>query len=405
MATMTRKQLYDLIWSKPMRDAAAEIGISDVGLKKVCLRHHVPVPPQGYWNKVHAGQKPHKVLFREIGDRLLDRVEIAGLFWNPPPAVKQALAEAKARESVPEKKVEVTIAPPTLPTAVRLVAALKKSKQDDRGLAYAVDPALFHVRTSAANVDRAVAIVEALLVAATDRGFVATKGASHLTLIVDGEAIVLGLKEMTKRVPHVMTDEEVDRQARRNKAQRANKWELYSRLYVQLPDWDYTATGLLLLEIEDKRHLSVRTRWNDTATQRLENMLNDVLAGLVAYAAALKQEREEFERRKRDWALREQRQAEERAHTALEKARVEFLEGKLKAFEEMTRLDRFLGRLTSSSHWHEPPERFREFLQWAEKRIQQLRQQCSAGALQEALADSPLFGPDPKPPSPYYRWN
>jgi len=28
---MTRKQLYDLIWSKPMRDAAAEIGISDVG--------------------------------------------------------------------------------------------------------------------------------------------------------------------------------------------------------------------------------------------------------------------------------------------------------------------------------------------------------------------------------------
>jgi hypothetical protein len=48
-----------------MRDAATDIGISDVGLKKVCIRHRVPVPPQGYWNKVHAGQRPPKAIFRE----------------------------------------------------------------------------------------------------------------------------------------------------------------------------------------------------------------------------------------------------------------------------------------------------------------------------------------------------
>jgi len=39
MTIMTRGQLYDLIWSKPMRDAAAEIDISDVGLKNVCVCH------------------------------------------------------------------------------------------------------------------------------------------------------------------------------------------------------------------------------------------------------------------------------------------------------------------------------------------------------------------------------
>jgi hypothetical protein len=37
MTIMTRRQLYDLIWSKPMRDATAEIGISDVGLKKALV--------------------------------------------------------------------------------------------------------------------------------------------------------------------------------------------------------------------------------------------------------------------------------------------------------------------------------------------------------------------------------
>ena len=32
--TMTRQQLYELVWSTPMRDAARCVSISDVGLKK-----------------------------------------------------------------------------------------------------------------------------------------------------------------------------------------------------------------------------------------------------------------------------------------------------------------------------------------------------------------------------------
>lgn len=55
--TMSRQELYDLVWSKPMRDAAATIPMSDVGLKKACRRHNVPVPPRGYWNKVRAGHR------------------------------------------------------------------------------------------------------------------------------------------------------------------------------------------------------------------------------------------------------------------------------------------------------------------------------------------------------------
>src|SRR5690242_9350182 len=105
MTIMTRRQLYDLIWSKPMRDAAAGIGISDVGLKKVCVRHRVPVPPQGYWNKIHAGQKPHKTLFREVEEPRLDRVEFAGSSYEPPPEVQRAAAAAKVREQAADKKI------------------------------------------------------------------------------------------------------------------------------------------------------------------------------------------------------------------------------------------------------------------------------------------------------------
>ncbi len=57
MQTYTRQQLHDLIWSGPMREVAKKLGLSDNGLRKHCVKAFVPLPPQGHWNKVQAGQK------------------------------------------------------------------------------------------------------------------------------------------------------------------------------------------------------------------------------------------------------------------------------------------------------------------------------------------------------------
>ena len=45
--TLTRQQLYDLVWSKPVRDVAADFGMSDVALAKRCRAVRVPIPPRG----------------------------------------------------------------------------------------------------------------------------------------------------------------------------------------------------------------------------------------------------------------------------------------------------------------------------------------------------------------------
>lgn len=39
-----------------MRDLAARMQLSDVGLKKLLWAHGVLGPPQGHWNGVHAGR-------------------------------------------------------------------------------------------------------------------------------------------------------------------------------------------------------------------------------------------------------------------------------------------------------------------------------------------------------------
>lgn len=77
--SLTRKQLYDLVWKKPAMQIAKEYGLSDRGLGKLCERNGIPTPPRGYWAKISAGQKikkPPLLLFNANDDTpILNKIE------------------------------------------------------------------------------------------------------------------------------------------------------------------------------------------------------------------------------------------------------------------------------------------------------------------------------------------
>ena len=54
---LRREDLYQLVWTAPVSEIAARMGISDVGLAKACRRADIPLPPRGYWARVGAGQR------------------------------------------------------------------------------------------------------------------------------------------------------------------------------------------------------------------------------------------------------------------------------------------------------------------------------------------------------------
>jgi hypothetical protein len=54
---ITREALYKSIWEKPATILAKELGVSDVGLAKICKRLKVPRPPRGYWRQIEVGKK------------------------------------------------------------------------------------------------------------------------------------------------------------------------------------------------------------------------------------------------------------------------------------------------------------------------------------------------------------
>ncbi|WP_072377335.1 hypothetical protein [Hyphomicrobium sp. NDB2Meth4] len=84
--SFARQELYNLVWSEPMRDIAARFQISDVGLAKACRNAAIPVPPRGFWNKKKAGHRVAQFPLppREPGHR--DAVTIGqDRYWHYPP--------------------------------------------------------------------------------------------------------------------------------------------------------------------------------------------------------------------------------------------------------------------------------------------------------------------------------
>lgn len=54
---LTRQELYDKVWSKPMVVLAKEFNLSDNGLRKICKKYDIPMPVMGHWQKIQNGKK------------------------------------------------------------------------------------------------------------------------------------------------------------------------------------------------------------------------------------------------------------------------------------------------------------------------------------------------------------
>jgi len=108
MATkFTREALYNLLWTKPKTSAATELGISDVGLGKICREANIPIPPRGYWARITAGQKPPRIPLPKRGLGQTDEVMIGREVWTgreeritelpPAPTFAESLSEVTLR--------------------------------------------------------------------------------------------------------------------------------------------------------------------------------------------------------------------------------------------------------------------------------------------------------------------
>lgn len=76
LAALSRSELYERVWTDPVRAVAESFGVSDVWLKKCCAQADIPVPERGYWAKLKVGKPVIRVRLAPRGPGKADRVVI-----------------------------------------------------------------------------------------------------------------------------------------------------------------------------------------------------------------------------------------------------------------------------------------------------------------------------------------
>ena len=172
--TLTRQELYELVWKVPMLRLARQCGLSDVGLAKLCRRHQIPTPKPGHWAKKRHGKIVRRTPLPPSDDSVITfsytdtptpkppKPSLASTFFDPELG-RQAEIEAKGSIVVPDS----LRSPHLLVERTRdgLIAASK-----DKG--YHREPVLFprcsgdrcclDVRVGPLNINRAMRIMDSL---------------------------------------------------------------------------------------------------------------------------------------------------------------------------------------------------------------------------------------------------
>ncbi len=397
---LSRRELYDLVWSKPMRDVAAELGVSDVGLSKVCDRHRVPRPEQGYWNKKNAGQKVKQTVFAETDDPHINRIEIRGALSQVPEAARQIIEKARAARQASERRRDQSIAMPTMDpvgephSAIsRTAKALRKCTPDQNGGVRAFGENLCGVDVAAVRVERAISFLDALAQGLEKNGLALVAKGQSMGVAEGKDEAVFTLKERTRQQKHNPTGAELAAEEERQKkfARKhgsASPWlaSFEPRAY---PEFDTIYTGDFIFQVEGYSE-GVRRKWADGKTQTVERLLDSIVVGIVALLAARKDEREKREARRRERQEMEQRWALARRRSEREEKRLTYVRSIFELSEEADRLQKWLDRAEIKDA-KEAGDNFIRLVTWARKRLETLQATIAPENLSDDLEEKKLF--------------
>ncbi len=391
----TRQELYDLVWEKPMTRASEDLGISDVGLKKICHRNDVPVPPRGYWAKLAAGKK---VVQEALPEEEADpgyKIRITSTRKSDlSEAVSGVEAAARDREQQPENQIEVgTGREPETKMGVWLKLRLAKQKANGKGLKVIRSPQCFPVEVREESIDRAIAIIDALTTAFDQRGLQIARGEETAVLQIAGETISFGLHEVVKRKKHVHTDEEKAKLVEFDRKEtprnwNSRNWERRWEYERTIPEFDYHSEGKLYLEIGENAYSGMRCKWGDAKIQRVEKLLNDFIAHLEPHAVQKRERHEEQERWARERAEAEQRRTEAAERKRLREKRLKFVDEYRDWLDEADRLERIVGHLEGSMAAEDEGElpEFSAMMQWCRDEAKRLRGRVAPEQIEADIA-------------------
>ncbi len=200
--TFTRTELYDLVWSEPLLTLSKKYNISDVGLRKICIRFNIPLPENGHWQKVQYGKKISKIPLPTVNK---EEVITFGIrHENSVEIVKELSPVKMLQKEIEEQLKNILVVPDRLTKPDKLIISAKEklNSTDNRIYKGLISSSYqnLDIRVSRLNIRRALLFMDTLIKALYARKHLIRISQNDTMVIIDGHSIPLSLREKTKKV-------------------------------------------------------------------------------------------------------------------------------------------------------------------------------------------------------------
>jgi hypothetical protein len=403
---LSREDLYELAWSKPISQLAADFGISDVALAKRCRRLGIPLPGRGYWARVDAGQRPYRPRLPKRDPQWQDQNALAvapsvGAFRGTTLSTERAheMLTSAAPESTPARIAAVSAVRATslfeaLPAVKRTARNAKHPRRSELTFEHGERGGpICALDVTAEVLDRALLLSDTFLRAAAELGWIfddpqglrkkqgkpivdipmcsspenpkETPEPSVGRLLVEGEQVALRIEERLREESVEPTAAQLARE-RREYGYRAPR-------KVSVP------TGALrLVRLDTYRTYGEpdRRSWYDRKGKLVEEQIPEVLLGFYELALSIKERREKDEREACEREEHERRRKELEAIRDANQKLITQLEADAGAWHRARYLRRYIKAARSALAEQALPARFRDdtvdYLDWAEHYVNEL---------------------------------
>ena len=284
---LTRKELFDLVWSKPVAALLRKYDIKNSELKKILAEMNIPTPEMGHWQRLQYG-KPIEI--KELPIDFSGRKEVTLTIRENPLSIntspQKTLKESLEKDAnLPLKVNQKLSKPDILIIEARESLKKKRSESDSRyvGLNYGRYKGVvetksneLRIRVSPANVGRALRFLDGIIKLLRARQHDIIVENDHTYAVVEEERFEISLKERFFRTKS------------------SDSWLSF----------DYQPSGILVFKLESYPY----KEWKD-GQRLLEDRLPDILAWFELYAQKRRKERLYYEEQRK---IREEKERIER---------------------------------------------------------------------------------------------
>ncbi|MFX1705652.1 hypothetical protein PV783_16920 [Chitinophaga sp. CC14] len=272
----TRQQLYDKVWSEPLTTISKHFDVSDAALRKICKDLHVPLPPNGHWQKIRFGkpiiQTPLPLDYQGSGE-----VTLTAKDQNTPKLSGRKAAAAALIQSgirLPEK----------LTNPDPLVIAARKKLADQRADSFqyigtkSCNWDYLDIRVAEESINRTLLLIDTFIKVLRARGNDLQVRNRSTYAVIDSQDFEIHFRERMKRA--VVNDKSWTRNA-------------------------YLPTGLLYIRIDGY----YEKEWTD-GKHKLEEQFGSIISYLKEKAKEKNERHTKWEKQRQEKELEQQRQQE-----------------------------------------------------------------------------------------------